>query len=39
MIGSSTVARPYYDYDEDSDSEEDIILIHPGHMKKGSSWV
>jgi len=40
MIGSGTLARPYYDDDEeDSDSEEDIILIHPSHMKKGSSWV
>jgi len=33
------MARPYYDDDEDSDSEEDIILIHPSHMKKWSSWV
>lgn len=37
LTGSSTVARPYYDDDEDSDSEEDIVLIHPNHMKKGSS--
>jgi hypothetical protein len=32
MIGSSTITRPYYD-DEDSDSEEDIVLIHPSHQK------
>jgi hypothetical protein len=37
MIGSSTATRPYYDDDEDSDSEEDIVLFHPRHMKNGYS--
>ncbi|XP_021913626.1 carboxypeptidase D-like isoform X2 [Zootermopsis nevadensis] len=33
LTGSSTVAQPYYDDDEDSGSEEDIVLIHPSHQK------
>ncbi|KAJ4445265.1 hypothetical protein ANN_07066, partial [Periplaneta americana] len=33
LTGSSAVTRPYYDEDEDSGSEEDIVLIHPNHRK------
>jgi hypothetical protein len=33
MVGSSAIRQPYYDDDEDSGSEEDIVLIHPSHQK------
>jgi hypothetical protein len=37
MVGSSTLTRPYYDEDEDSGSEEDIVLIHPSHKERESA--
>jgi len=38
MVGSHTITRPYYDdEEEDSGSEEDIVLIHPSHQKWDSA--